>query len=581
MSSSELVLLNQILKDRQNSRNSPIPEDKAFEIFACEQVLRKYDLSLEEIEEGVVGGGNDGAIDGVYVFLDDRLLTEDTEVLEDDFQAGKVVRGTLLSLHLIQAKREESFTETALDLVSSSTERLLDLSSEQDELLQLYSEEVVGRIGLFRAVLQRLATRHLEIQVCFSYVSKGKTSDINTKVRRKAADLERLFGDKLPAIGQVQFLGARELWDASSSVRSYTLELDYQENATSGNSHVALVTLKNYLTFLTDTDGTLRKHIFDWNVRDYQGEVEVNREIRSSLNDPESPEFWWLNNGVTILCSETKIIGKKYILDDVQIVNGLQTSHALFLSLKGVENDAPVLSRAVLVRILVTDDPKTRDAVIRATNRQTTVPAASLRATDEVQRQIEAFFFAKGWFYDRRKSYYQNVGKSADRIVSIPLLAQAVMAMGLSRPDDSRARPSSLLKKDAEYARLFSLDIPLVVYLWLARAQREVDSFLLTSIAATTPAERTNLRFHLSMMATAHAFGGRVYAPDQLKKLTEAEVSLVPNLLGHLEELRKEFAQYISRTGDSMDKAAKSSEFVKHLLSILQVQIAEADLDVK
>ncbi|MFJ3191702.1 AIPR family protein [Streptomyces griseoviridis] len=63
------------------------------------------------------------------------------------------------------------------------------------------------------------------------------------------------------------------------------------------------MTLRDYLGFICNDDGTLRRHIFDWNVRDYAGGVEVNREIKESLLDRSAPQFWWLNNGVTITCS--------------------------------------------------------------------------------------------------------------------------------------------------------------------------------------------------------------------------------------------------------------------------------------
>jgi hypothetical protein len=274
----------------------------------------------------------------------------------------------------------------------------------------------------------------------------------------KAKDLERQFRELLTdGSGSVEFLGAAELWTRINTAPSYTLELRYKENATSGNSHVAIVSLRDYIAFLTDDDGALRRYIFDWNVRDYQGNVEVNREIARSLEEPASPEFWWLNNGVTLICTKTSIIGKTYVLDDVQIVNGLQTSHAVFNVLHVAQIDNPVLDKSVLIRILVTNDAPVRDAVIRATNSQTSVQPASLRATDEVQRTIEAFFLSKGWFYDRRKNYFRNLGKSPERIVSIPLLAQAVMAMGLSQPHNSRARPSSLLKRDDDYSKIFTI----------------------------------------------------------------------------------------------------------------------------
>ena len=153
--------------------------------------------------------------------------------------------------------------------------------SEAD-LRTLYSEALVDRIGLFRAALQQAATRHPSISVSFHYVTRGNTANVHPKVVAKAVDLEaqfrRLFHD---ATALVEFVGAAELWKRVSTVPSYTLELTYRENATSGSSHVALVSIRDYLAFLTDDTGALRRHIFDWNVRDYQGEVEVNREIQS------------------------------------------------------------------------------------------------------------------------------------------------------------------------------------------------------------------------------------------------------------------------------------------------------------
>jgi hypothetical protein len=120
----------------------------------------------------------------------------------------------------------------------------------------------------------------------------------------------------------------------------------------------------------------------------------------------------------------------------MQIVNGLQTSHEIFEVLKN--NRTPETeNKMLLVRIIVTADAATRDQVIRATNRQTAVSDASLRATDDVQRQIEDYFLSNGWYYDRRKNLYKNDGKDAKRIVGIPFLGAAVTAMGLARPDIS------------------------------------------------------------------------------------------------------------------------------------------------
>ncbi len=520
---NDLVLLEQVLQQRQQERAAPVSDARAFEIFACEQALRALDVAVDEVEAGVVGDGGDAAIDGVFVFLGGELLSEDSDIFQDGFTPSRVPTRSKLELWLVQAKRETSFTETAVDLVADSTRRLLDLGVEESDLRQLYNDEVVRRTGYFRQALRALATRHPKVEVRFVYATKGNTRDVNAKVQIKGNELARQFeGVMTGCVGHAEFVGAAELWARSNQFPSYTMTLKYQEDAASEDSHVALVKLRDYMDFLTDESEDLRRHIFDWNVRDYQGDVEVNKEIRASIADPEAPEFWWLNNGVTIVCSRATSMNRTYSLDNVQVVNGLQTSHTMFEALRELPSTHPAFDRSVLVRILVTgDDETTRDRVIRATNRQTTVPVASLRATDQIQRDIEAYFAVHAWYYDRRKNYYRNIGKSAERIVSIPLLAQAIMAMGLSRPDNSRARPSSLLKRNEDYDRIFDRKLPLGIYLWLAQTQKIVDTFLLSDAVQVSPTERTNFRFHIAMVAAARLVGARVHHPSQLGEVVE------------------------------------------------------------
>ncbi len=162
MVNNELVLLDQVLKQRQDERITPIKDDDAFELFACEQALGDRDLSTEEVADGVVGGGNDGGLDGVYVFLGDVLLAEDSDVFQDDFVPGRVAARSRLELWMVQAKkRDTSFSESAIEKkVADSCRRLLSLAEDEADLEQLYSTAVVTRTGFFRRALQVLAARH-------------------------------------------------------------------------------------------------------------------------------------------------------------------------------------------------------------------------------------------------------------------------------------------------------------------------------------------------------------------------------------------------------------------------------------
>ena len=259
--------------------------------------------------------------------------------------------------------------------------------------------------------------------------------------------------------------------------------------------------VRDYFTFISDTTGASTRQIFEANVRDYQGRTEVNDEIQQSLQERHSEDFGWHNNGITIIAIKASQSGKALTIEDPQVVNGLQTSTEIFNYCKKCNTESD--NRKILVRIIVPTEQESRDRIIKATNSQTAVQQASLRATDKIHRDIEEFFRPKGLFYDRRKNSYKNEGKSRDKIVGIPHLAQAVMAILLQRPDTARARPSSLLKKNEDYDKLYSDNYPIHLYYTCAEAMRRVEEFLKSSSSGLVTKDRNNLRFYVAMHVIA------------------------------------------------------------------------------
>lgn len=543
-------------------------EGAAFEIFASELVLRPYGLVLEDVAAGIVGGGQDGAVDSVYVFFDDNLIDEDSEVVDPSSKPSEFSQDRLLELWIIQTKTTPSFAETTIDQLENSIRRLLDLSQPLDSLRVLYNERLLGRIGLFRTAWDKLITRRPRISVNVVYATPGDRRGVTPQVEGKLSALRQVIAAAVPDPGLVtaELMGDKELLNRYNERPSYTVRMEYQESATSGNSHVALVKLKDYYDLIVDENGRLQRHLFEWNVRDYQGNVEVNKGIRKSLTSADSPEFWWLNNGVTILCSDATSAGKSYSLSNIQIVNGLQTSHEIYEALKSFRTPEAE-NKMLLVRIIVTGDASTRDQVIRATNRQTAVTDASLRATDDVQRQIENYFLTKGWYYDRRRNYYKNDGKEISKIVGIPFLGAAVTAMGLGRPDKSRGKPASLLKNDDDYKQVFSPAIYLEIYLWAAKLQRRVDAFISSDAANATIEQRSNLKFHLSMLITDKLNDGPVKQPQQLRPLASRDASLTDEEMEALFDRLKQWSnEYLKTESVILERAAKAQRFSDYLL---------------
>lgn len=560
--SNEVVLVDQFIKAAQDARDTPLPDDVAFEVFAAATVLNGHNLSDEEVEAGRIGGGQDGGLDAVYTFLDGSLLSEDSDVYDDGFKPSEVRKGADLSLWLVQAKRSEGFGEDAFDKVVASTKKLLDLNFTDEQLSGLYSPDVIARVRLFTRAWTVLSIRSPRISITFAYVSRGDTGALSSGVVQKSADVRDELRKLVPGSEvEVRTVGAKELWELASATPEYDLQLRFRDYISEGDSYAGLVSLPEYFRFLSDESGALRGHLFDWNVRDFQGAVTVNRQMQATLEADDRRDFWWLNNGVTILCSAVNIGGEKtFTLSGVQIVNGMQTSHAIHdvLTATGADLDRHK-RRSVQVRVIKTLDEATRDDVIRATNSQTKVPDASLHATEDLHRQIESHFVAKGWYYDRRKNFYKNAGKPADKIISIPTLGQAVMAIGLSRPDDARARPSTLLNNEADYAAVFSATLSLEVYLWIATVQRRVDSLLLSEGVGADASTRTNTRFYISSYLVTKALGAQIYNPSQLTKLARTPPSLdADDVKSALAVVLDELQSVESENGWQADRAAKS-----------------------
>lgn len=558
--------------DQWREANLPDSDrDAAWEVFVSWLILKNDEATLDTIQDGIVDGGNDGGMDAVYTLLEGGIVALDAAVVEDAAAARELPEGRELTLHIIQAKNSPNIKQTTVTNLQSVLPSALDLSMSMDDLSLELNEDVVERIGIFRSAYRNLLTRRPRIRVRVTIACKGSVQKLNENIASRARRLESQILERLPsAIVSVEVIGAEELWEKFDSRAPETLELECEEVLTSGESYVALAKLTSYMRLITDDSKALRRHLFDANVRDYQGRVVVNREIRASLDHASGPEFWWLNNGVTLLCDEAHSVGKRFALRNIQIVNGLQTSHTLAEWYKAaVERDPDAVERddrRLLVRVIVASDDEVRDKIIRATNRQTHVPDASLRATDEIQRQIEAYFRAKGLFYDRRKGYYRNQGKDPGKIISIPFLGQAMYSIAYGKPEVARGKPNSLLAEQSRYSQAFDPAADLQVFYWTAKVLRAVDAYLQSPTSQTRYPERRYLApftaFALVVAAVnkvpAHwqnvrhlALEDRVFTDDELENAASA--------------VKMQLDQFTVLNSTTASDATKRQPFTQHL----------------
>jgi AIPR protein len=483
------VILNDVVKQLKSERAPEIPDSEYFEIFCTEQILKDFDLSYEEIEDGIVDGEHDGGVDAIFSFVNGELIT--------DFDPSPFKKDVQIALHIIQAKTSANYNEASLDKLISVTRNLLDFTRDIDSLQQ-YNSQVRSKFKLFRDTYRALAARFPSLDVRYHLAGRRPDVPIPVNFKIKADELSSVAkGHFDTADVSVEILGAAQLLDLARRQPKSVFELRCLKSLGAENGAIALVKISDYYRFLQDDEGNLAKNLFESNVRDFQGSTEVNAEIRATLDSATTPDFWWLNNGVTILASRSSINGEIISIADPQIVNGLQTSNQIFYYFSAGGKDEA--GRSVMIKVVSSEDDDIRDKIIKATNSQNPVQPATLRATDKIQRDIETALRSVGLFYDRRKNYYKNEGKPAEKIISIPLMAQVLMSLLLGRPDDARARPSSLIKDNTTYKQLFSENIPISVYTLSGILIKRVESAL-RDRPDLTSRDRNNIRFYVAVL---------------------------------------------------------------------------------
>lgn len=501
MSKNNQVLVEQIIKQEHAVNSNYKNEDDFFEFFTASQIIRDYDLSYDQIEDGICGNTLDGGVDSMYIFVNGDLICGDENI--DD----KYKRNADIELVIIQSKNERSFGEDPITKLLKISSNLLDLEFEPANYADRYNDKVLEKFEIFRNTYLKLITKKPKLKIKYFYISKG--IDIHPNVSHQAEELKRSISSILTdSTIDFTFVTATNLVEIYRKRDSTVFNLKLQENPLSsqGKVFISLVKLHDYFDFITDSSGQIIKYIFESNVRDYQGKTSVNQEIKATLEDEVSKEdFWWLNNGVTILATDVLAPGgKELIIHDPEIVNGLQTSNEIHLYFQNKKKENASLSdtnRSLLVRVIVPENEVSRDKIIRATNSQTPIPKASLRATDSIHRDIEDYFKPRGFFYDRRKNFYKNEGKKPTDIVGLPFLAQCLMAITMHKPDTARARPSTLLEDDASYEKLYNTSNNINSYYISALIGKRAEHYLKTKTDLSI-SDKNNLRFYLAFVVS-------------------------------------------------------------------------------
>lgn len=150
--------------------------------------------------------------------------------------------------------------------------------------------------------------------------------------------------------------------------------------------------------------------LFEPNIRSFLGDGDVNNQIFSTLmNKPE--EFWYLNNGVTGICSKlskTALGGGEnrqagtFVFQGIQFVNGAQTIGSIVRAYQ--KSPSKVAKAFVSFKAISLEGTPLgfTDIVTIATNKQNKVEEKDFLTLDPDQNRIKVELFSKGIQYTFR-----------------------------------------------------------------------------------------------------------------------------------------------------------------------------------
>ena len=148
------------------------------------------------------------------------------------------------------------------------------------------------------------------------------------------------------------------------------------------------------------------RRLFAKNIRGWLGSnTDINESITETIKK-EPYNFWYYNNGITIVCDDAKREAQggqdAIIIEGAQIINGQQTTRTLC--------DSDSKDTNVLVKIIKIprdfdnngDYDKLVNSIVRSTNWQNYISPSDLVSNDYIQVFLEREFRKKGYQYIRK-----------------------------------------------------------------------------------------------------------------------------------------------------------------------------------
>jgi hypothetical protein len=425
-------------------------KQKAFPILMVGSMMG---ISDEESEDSITDGPKDRGIDAIYI--DDNNNTT----------------------HLFQFKyvntyenSKKNFPSSEIDKVTSFVDDLLD---KDINLEQSCNPLLWNKVKDIWATLEKPKST---IVIHFCGNTEYMTDEEKERVLKKVNKYRSVLIDHHSLDSIIQFFVEKDTIKIDHNLR--IVDKDYFDR-TDGNIRglICSIEVSELIKMIKSNDDPTQVNfdIFNDNVRIYLTRSnKINKKIIESALSDDNNLFWYKNNGITITCdsfSYPRARGPIVELKNIQIVNGGQTSNALF---EAYQLDSEKLEDVlILARIIETKSQDVSLSIAESTNSQTPIKTRDLRSNDEIQKKIEAAFLAKGFYYERKLKQFQ--GQPRNKRIDALLSGQSYLAYGLELPEVAKKDRGRIFSD--LYETVFNEDLTTAQLLTSFRLLQQVELY--------------------------------------------------------------------------------------------------------
>lgn len=406
-------------------------EVQLLKIYAFNAYFNADPLCTDNVNNGCTyRRDNHAGIDGVFI----------NETLEEN---------TIECLHAYFVGDGPFVLNKVLNAINRITNELDDVrkgrfvnNKEADDLLREYLED-----SDTKKVIIRIVTDY-SCDPKEKYELNKKIESFNISVKNLEVSAVVAFGDDVKAV--IESNRAPFDW-----VEEGKLSLDKADNFLTFENHSIVCNISAFsLKKLWEAEGD--RGLLAMNLRYYIKSTNIDNKIEDSILY-DGDNFWYLNNGIIIVCNDYKLVGNEVKLKQFSIVNGGQTSR--MIGTIPFDKDFFICCKIIKNTFESSNDKNVFiSKVAEASNTQKPIKPKDIIANRIEQRNLKSLLQDNNVFIEIKRGEKCNneVYKEPWQRTKNNELAQDLYSFVYMEPGPARNSVSSILQNQEKYDIIFA-----------------------------------------------------------------------------------------------------------------------------